>query len=290
MTSFVACTSADRRPGPAAVDELLSPSEVDIVLIADGSSRTLTIYDDGWATLHRSAGPFINEDDYDASDHVLQLDRAHVDRVRARVGDPGFLGAESDYVQPYVHDGGATIFAAGAPPRRITVVNRPSNLPGALADLQREAEAISRQVQAQGPDPFDDPTLPARARILLRYDWWGAGFGGADRLTVFDDGLLEYRRTSSALAPDPDEDSPTPAAILRRVDPGELGVLRGLVSSRTVTVLPLLAHGRAADADSHHFRVRGTTIFRHAPRELEPPLRRIVDEVMRVLEPLRAEA
>lgn len=297
MAVLLACTSAEGRPEVAGLDasDLLRPSDVGVLLIAEssspvsGSGRTLTIYGDGWATLATSGGAFVGEDEYEASDRTLQIRGSQLDRVRALVADPGFLGAESDYHEENVLDGGGTIFAAGAPARRIVVVNRPGNLPDALRDLQVEATAIADRIEAQGGDPFDDPELPARARIVLRYDWWAAGFGGADRLTVFDDGLLEYRRTSSAVMPDPDADFPTPVAITRRVDPGELARLRGLVSSRTVRVLPLLGQREDRDADSHHVRVRGKTLLRYSPRELEPPLQSIVDEAARFLEPLRSE-
>lgn len=91
------------------------------------------------------------------------------------------------------------------------------------------------------------------------------------------------------MTPDPDADFPTPVAITRRVDPGELSRLRGWVSSRTVRTLPLIVHGRDRDTDSHHLRVRGKTLLRYSPEELEPPLARIVDEIARFLEPLRSE-
>lgn len=298
MTLLLGCTSAEPKvPADRDLegDDLLLPSEVDVLLIAEssspvsGSGHTLTIFGDGWSTLHTSGGMFMSEADYEAHDYTLRLDREALDRVRALLADDGFGSAESDYHERGVHDGGATIFAGGSPARRITVVNRPENLPRALDELKREAIAISKRLEKEGREPYADRDLPARARILLQYDWWGRE-GGADRLTVFDDGLLEYRRTSSATMPNPDADYPTPVAITRRVEPGALARLRGLVSSRTVLTLPLLGEGdRSGDADSHHFRVRGKTALRFSPAELEPPLQDIVDEVARFLDPIRTE-
>lgn len=296
MALVAGCTSAEPRPDPTTAGaDILSPSDVGVLLIADGSSpvsgahHRLTVYDDGWAVVAESGGLFFGEDDYVAKDRTLRIEGDALARVRTLVGDPGFLGAESDYHQQDVFDGGVTIYAAGTPARRIIVSNRPTDMPGALTQLEVQARAISEAIDAKGTDPFDDPELPARARILLRYDWWGAATGRADRLTVYDDGLLEYRRTASSLAPERDGDYPTPVAITWRVDPAALAGLRGLVSSRTVRVLPFMDRDDDRIADSHHFRVRGKTLLRDSHR-LEPPLTSIVAEIDPLLDEMRTRA
>lgn len=291
--AIAACASAEPPGAPGGEDAglpLTRPSEVQPVLIADfgapvsGSSSCWTLYDDGWATLSASDGVFFGEDDYEAIDRTLHLPAAEVDTVRDLLEDPAFAKADSHYHELHVMDGGATTYVGGAPLRRIVIGNRPE-LPGPLARLCKEVELLSEITQRRGTDPFVDPSLPARAKIRLRYDWWGgASHSGADRVTVYDDGLLEYRVTAAARVADRG-DFPSPTAIMRRCDPAILVPLRRIVSGSALAVLPFLGRGADSERDSHHFATAGLHRLRYHPAELEPPLAAVVD----VLEPLRAE-
>lgn len=272
---------------------MLATAAVHPLVIADsgspvsGSSSELTVYDDGWALLAQTPGMFMAEADYEHTERTYRVPMTQVDALRDLLAGREFVKADSHYHEEGVLDGGATTFVGGDPLRRIVVVNRPP-LPSTLQRLSDTLWDLTRTTRDEGRDPFEDTGLPTRARIVLRYDYGSpGGDDGADRVTVFDDGLVEYRHTAAAKVPRRG-DYPTPTAITRRLGRARLASIRARATDPAVARVDFLGRERSdKPAASHHFTVRGKVALRFGVRELEPALQGIVDAIWPVRLALR---
>lgn len=295
-SAVLACTSTERpddeRVQPVPEDPLLRSSPVGLLLIADsgspvvGSSTELSVYDDGWATLLETPGVFFGEQDYRHTDRTWTLPATTIDRLRSLLETDQFLEARPHYRQPGVLDGGATTYVGGSPLRHVIVVNTPDDIPGSLTQLEEIVRETIGTVRERGADPFEDPSLGPRATIVLQYEFSPDDLDeDSDRITVFDDGLVEYRLTRAGEFPE-DGDHPTPTAITRQLAPRALQGIRGKVRHPDISGLAFVQHGTSGDR--HQFFVSGKRAFRTGGATLEPALRAIVEELAPVRRALRA--
>lgn len=206
-------------------------------------STTLTIYGDGLATKAR----------YDVgrgrTPQVLltRLAAAEVRALRDLVEGPEFLTVGPRYAQPKVKDGGLHILVGG--PRRITIHSDPPDLPDVLRRAVVTVDRLREVLDAAGTDAFS----ASEPRILVQSH---RGLYGArsfsDELTVFANGVLDYRVTQGDSPFIADEDTAYPIVRLERL------ATDTLLDLRLALVNPLLAVAPSfSDAPPY---VRGSTI------------------------------
>jgi hypothetical protein len=241
----VACTShhtaeeergASAEPPARPVPEWPAGPAAEVVLTIDGGGPDVTWYADG-LVLRSLAGAttwaserFLRMPEL----HLLRLDDGELAQLRGLVGSAEFGGAGSTYLQPKVKDGTHLFLTAGV--RRIHIGNRPPDLPDVLTRLQTAYHEIFRRFTAEGVDAFAarQPRLVAVHERQLRARRF------ADRLTVFANGVLDYRVTWSD-APPGDGESQAPVMRVEQAPVAALADLQAALQAHGLDAVPPLS-------------------------------------------------
>lgn len=253
------CTGAGS--GPPASSDASAPREASPrPQLADGPSPallllsshsgmygggTITVYDDGLATLVERD---FSDGERRAKVLLARLPDADREPLRDLVEGPGFRGAESRYQQPSVHDAGLNMLVSG--PRRIAVHGEPPDLPPALRDLRARVDAIRDLLIARGDDAF----TASAPRILTIYRRWFRARRFSDELTVFANGVLDYRVTTRDVDSG-DGDDPDPTVHLEQLPRDTLAALSDALTRPEFITAPSRSHVHADGKKS------GTTHF-----------------------------
>jgi len=252
-----ACTSSappvpqEPPPPPPPPRELLADGPSPEVLLhsehgGDFTTINLTIYGDGLATYYRHES--MKNRGRRPEVQLARLPVADLTALRNLVEGPDFLGAGSHLYEPRVRHG-LHMLVGG--PRRIALKGEPKDLPPGVAEILRRVAAIEADVETHGQDAFTS----SEPQVLTIHDRWFRARRFADQLTVFANGVLDYRVTHDDVPFVAGKDFATPNIRALQVPPGELAELRALLAGGPFVPAQSIDHvlGDGAPAGTTHF-------------------------------------
>ena len=188
-----------------------------------GWGQEIAVYEDGlvmvqWSEYEETPEPFGRYVQHVA---VRRVPPAELDGLRTLVHGDAFGAARSAYHQDGVHDGGSLVVGGQkVTDRRITIVNRPADLPEELRATQVALDALAETTKTQGQPAFAHG--PDRVVALWRF----TRGDDSKQLTVFASGVLELRTLyTSSMTAHAADDYPTPHAVTGMANSSDLEAL-----------------------------------------------------------------
>jgi hypothetical protein len=171
--------AAHRRPG--------------VLLFAHGgglaaNDRWVVVLDDGELIGSQETGMvFVTLDEWVASLELRQarLERTELGALQRALAVPELAAARDVYVEDGICDGGYLSVATAAGHRELTLVNRPGDMPPAVAELMTRTNTALQRLD-RGKPAVD---APSRLRLVHRRQLEG---GLRDELLAFADGRVLY--------------------------------------------------------------------------------------------------
>lgn len=212
----------------------------------DFTTVHLTVYGDGLAVHYRHESMRNRERRPEV--RLARLPAPDLAALRDLVEGPDFLRAGSHLYEPH-HRHGLHMLVAG--PRRIALKGEPKDLPPGVAEILRRVAAIETDLETRGQDAF----TASEPQLLTIYDRWFRARSFSDRLTVFANGVLDYRVTHDDVPYVEGKDFATPTIRLEQVPQIEIAELRALLASGPFVTAQSIDHvlGDGAPAGTAHF-------------------------------------
>jgi len=187
------------------------------------SGQEIAVYDNGlvmvqWSDHEPAPEPFGRFVHHVA---VHRVAPEQVNEVRKLVSSEAFGRARSAYHEEGVMDGGALVVGGHrVSDRRITIVNRPADLPPELRAIEVVLDELAEATKTQGQPAF----APGPDRVVAL--WRFARGEDSKQLTVFASGVLELRTLhTSSMTAHASDDYPTPHAVTGMANPSDLEAL-----------------------------------------------------------------
>jgi hypothetical protein len=221
--------------------------------------RYVTIYADGLVTGYRNEMSKVRGNRPPV--HLARLPEAERTTLRDLVEGPDFRAAPPDYAQKGSRHS-LEILVSG--PRRISVRGAPKDLPASFQKILTTVDELERRLADTGQDAF----TAAEPRVLAIYDRLFTARRFADQLTVFANGVLDYRILRTDAGWLDGQDIAHPIVQLQQAPRADLAALQDLLAGGAFVTAPAIDHtlGDRSPAGTTHFVMhRGPRLAEVAP-------------------------